>query len=57
MDKKTPFKGAMILETRMWIAVIATLLLTEVGMHVFGHDTLPLWGLVIAAILFGTTFG
>ena len=39
-------------ETRLWIAVIAVLVLAEVGMHEFGHQFLSLWGLLLAAFLF-----
>ena len=41
-------------ETRLWIAVIMTFLLVEVGMHQFGHISF-LWGLILAVIIFATT--
>lgn len=37
-------------ETRVWIAVILSLLLAEVGMHEFDHPNV-LWGVVLAAVL------
>ena len=48
----TSFKESVTKETRLWIAVIAVLLLAEVGMHQFGHQVLSLWGLLLAAFLF-----
>ena len=49
----SPAEEAMAYETRLWIAVVATLLLSEVWMHLLGHQVLSLWGLIPAAVLFG----
>ena len=54
-DQKSPFEAVIAYETRLWIAVIATLLLAEVWMHVFGHQASSLWGLIPAGVLFGVT--
>ncbi len=53
--QKSPFIAAIAYESRLWIAVIATLLLAEVWMHVFVHQAASLWGLIPAAVLFGVT--
>ena len=54
-DQKSPFEAAIAYETRLWIGVIATLLMAEVWMHVFGHRTSSPWGLIPAGVLFGVT--
>ena len=48
----SPAKEAMAYETRLWIAVVATLLLSEVWMHLVGHQVASLWGLIPAVVLF-----
>ena len=52
-DQSSPYQAAIAYETRLWIAVIASLLLAQVGMHVFGHQVSSLLGLIPAAVLFG----
>ncbi len=54
-DQKSPHEAAIAYDTRLWIAVIATLLLAEVWMHVLGHQVSSLWGLIPASILVGVT--
>ena len=54
-SQKSPYEAALAYETRLWIAVIATLLLAEVLMHLLGHQVLSLWGLIPAAVLFGVS--
>ena len=51
--QRSPFDAVITYETRLWIAVIATLLLAEVWMHLFGHQASSLWGLIPAGVLFG----
>ena len=51
-NMSTSIEVSVARETRLWIAVIAVLLLAEVGMHQFGHQVLSLWGLLLAAFLF-----
>ena len=46
-------KRSVARDTRLWIAVIAVLLLGEVGMHEIMHRVSRLWGLLLAALLFG----
>ena len=53
--QKSPFEAAIAYETRFWIGVIATLLMAEIWMHVFGHQVSSLWGLIPAGVLFGVT--
>ncbi len=47
------YKRSVAQDTRLWIAVIAVLLLGEVGMHEIMHRVSRLWGLLFAAFLFG----
>lgn len=47
---KYPSKVHEAQQTRVWIAVILSLLLAEVGMHEFGHMTLA-WAGTLAAVL------
>ena len=54
-SQKSPYQAALAYDTRLWIAVIATLLLAEVWMHVFGHQVSSVWGLIPAAVLFGVS--
>ena len=51
----SPFEAEAAYETRLWIAVIATLLLTEVWMHLLGHLASSLLGVVPAGVLFAVT--
>jgi len=53
ISQKSPYKAAIVYETRLWIAVVATLLLSEVWMHLFGHQVSSPLGLMPAAVLFG----
>ena len=49
------FQAETAYETRLWIAVIATLLLAEVWLHVLGHQAASLWGVIPAGVLLAVT--
>ncbi len=49
------YKSLVAQETRLWVAVIAVLLLAEVGMHEIMHRVSSLWGLLFAAVIFGAS--